>query len=320
MAFNEKYEDMQHKGNVLATQALEKLQNGDIQGFETDWKEANKHFDLFLDYVNSEAGKQQMMYGESLNFGIIMDVILENSDKLYQGDKKQRNAFKKIVSTIKNDKVLKEQFDLYNRLTNKNLWEGYDVNKSNDYVNTVTSMTENFNEKQIIEHNKKLIDLIKAGGLNENVLISDENMKLYESIETIMFKKNDMNAINELTEAKDNISSYISEHLISEAKSDCDNDFNSKLAEISEKYEKELTDDEKQLIEDVEKSTNKEKMFNDYKSKTLNMLSENLLKFEGEDKSELQMVIEKVNKKSFNEKTLLVDLSEMIEIMNVMSN
>ena len=61
-------------------------------------------------------------------------------------------------------------------------------------------------------------------------------------------------------------------------------------------------------------------MFNEYKTKTLNTLSESLKTYEGNDKTELQEVINKINEKKFNEKTMLVDIAEMIEVMNVMKD
>ena len=61
-------------------------------------------------------------------------------------------------------------------------------------------------------------------------------------------------------------------------------------------------------------------MFNEYKTKTLNTLTESLKTYEGNDKTELQEVINKINEKKFNEKTMLVDIAEMIEVMNVMKD
>ncbi len=318
MAFNEKYDDLQHKGNLFATQALEKLQDGDMEGFKKDWEEANKHFKLLMQYTESDAGKLQMVYGESLNFGIIMDVILENANKLYEGDKSYKKAFQKIVNEIKKDKVLKEQFELYNTFTNKALWENQKSDKTKQYVDNLISMCETYDRKTVSQHNKKLIGMIKEYKLNENVMIDDDTMKLYESIECIMFNNKKVSHLHDIVEAKENIEEYLNEHVISNNKPNID--FEEKLSEITEKYEKELNDDEKRLIEKIENSDNKEKLFNEYKTKTLSTLSECLNKFEGNDRSELQLVIEKINNKTYNDKSVLVDISEMIEVMNVMGD
>lgn len=319
MAFNEKYEQIRHQINVLTQQALKKLQDEDYNGFKNDWEEANR-LKLNLDgYMSSEFGVMEMKYGQNLNMGIIMDVLLENmAQSINEHDKKKGKQIGNIINKIKNDKILFEQFKVYNCLTNKDNWLGVNPEYSEKYVNEVASSINPINLKEAKSHNKKLIEMIVNSGLDENVAIDDETIGLYESIECLLFKRKTLSGINRLTEAKENISQYLRERVITEKKEV--NDFNTKLSELTEKYENELNDDEKKLIEQVQNANDKESMFNEYKTKTLNTLSESLKTYEGNDKKELQEVINKINEKKFNEKTMLVDLAEMIEVMNVIED
>lgn len=319
MAFNDKYEEMRHQVSVLAQQALEKLQNEDYEGFKNDWDEANR-VKINLDaYMESESGIMEMKYGQNLNMGIIMNVILENmSQSMNEGDKSKAKQIGKIITKIQNDKVLFEQFKVYNGLTNKEIWNGVNPELSEKYVNEVVSSITPMNKKDAKSHNRELIEMIVKGNLDENVMIDNETINLYESIECLLFKRNTFSDLNKLTEAKENISQYLREHVITEKKEVID--FNTKLSELTEKYENELNDDEKKLIEQVQNANDKEGMFNEYKTKTLKTLSESLKTYEGNDKTELQEVINKINEKKFNEKTMLVDIAEMIEVMNVMKD
>lgn len=313
MAFNEKYDELQHKGTVLATQALDKLQDGDIGGFKTDWEEANKNFDLFLNYVNSDAGKIEMMFGENLNFGVIYNIIESNSNKIYEDAKQYPKVYKSLINEIKSDKVLKQQFDVYNALTNAT-----NVSDAREYVNEAVSAFPHFSKKEICKSNKKLIDIIRKGKLDEFIYIDDDKMKLYESIEFILLSKSKFNKIGEYINAKNNIVEYVSKHgkTINE---NIEKDYDETVKELSEKYDKELNDDEKNLIKLIETTENKEKFFNDYKEKTIKSLTENLVKYEGNDKMELENVVEKINRKTYDEKTIIADIAEMIEISNIIN-
>jgi len=319
MAYNDKYEQLRHELSVLAQQALEKLQTDDYEGFKSNWDEANKKKEELDAYMGSESGVMEMKYGHNLNMGIIMEVILKNmSQSMNEGDRSKAKQIGKIITKIQNDKVLFEQFKVYNGLTNKEIWNGVNPELSEKYVNEVVSSITPMNKKDAKSHNRELIEMIVKGNLDENVMIDDETINLYESIECLLFKRNTFSDLNKLTEAKENISQYLREYVITEKKETTD--FNAKLSELSEKYDKELNDDEKQLIEKVQNCKDKEKMFNDYKTKTISTLSESMKKYEGNDKAELQEVINNINEKKFNEKTILVDLAEMIEVMNVMKD
>ncbi len=319
MSFNEKFEDIQHQINVLGLQALKKLQDGDFDGFNMDWDEANRCRLNLQAYLESEEGITEMKYGQNINFGIMMNVLFENfNKKLQESEKKDFKKFKTVINAIKKDNILKEQFDIYNAFTNKALWEDRNPELTKQYVDELCLTCERMNRKETKKHNLKLVEMFKKFNFDENILIDEDELKLYESIENILFGKNNIKEIDKLTESKQVITDYLCEHIVTVSKENVD--FDSKVSEITEKYEKELNDDEKRLIETIETCADKEKLFNDYKSKTLDSLSENINTYEGNDREELEMIIEKLNKKEFNEKTILSDVAEMIEINNIITS
>lgn len=106
------FNEYSQKGSTLMQQALKKLVDGDIESFEKDRQEANRYFDMFYQSVNSEEGKITQMYGESRNFGVIYNVFEQNIDKLYESKSKKR-LIKEMYYLIKNNKILNEQFKIY---------------------------------------------------------------------------------------------------------------------------------------------------------------------------------------------------------------
>ena len=253
------------------------------------------------------------MFGENLNFGVIYNIIESNSNKIYENAKQYPKVYKSLINEIKSDKILKGQFDVYNALVNAS-----NVSDAREYVNEAVSSFPHFSKKEICKSNKKLIDIIRKGKLDEFIDIDDDKMKLYESIEFILLAKSKFNKIGEYIKAKNNIVEYVSNHgeIISE---NIERNYDETLKELSEKYDKELNDDEKNLIKLIEATENKEEFFNDYKKKTIKSLTENLEKYDGNDKVELENVVEKINRKSYDEKTILTDIAEMIEIQNIIN-
>ena len=101
----ENKEDPQYRGKVLMQRALDHLEKGNIEEFETDRALANK----FFDEMNAEEEEMDALYNESRNFGIIYQVIESNVPTLLE-TKEGQKALRKIIKTIKGNKILHEQF------------------------------------------------------------------------------------------------------------------------------------------------------------------------------------------------------------------
>lgn len=311
------FNDSSQKGTVLMQHALKKLEDGDVEGFEHDRKEANRYFDMFYKEINSEMGKIKHMYGESLNFGVIYNVFEQNIDDLYK-TKKGKRIIKEVYNLIKNDKLLNEQFkiyDLFEKSTN--------IENVKDFVNESLSLVKNYNKKDIIKANSKLIKLIESKKLNEFVEIPEEVENLYEAVEYLMLNKKTFNNVNDYLNAQNVIVEHIENNnksVINEKKETLTIDtFEEMLDEEQNKFDEKLNEDEKKLIAMFTNKNSKNRdIFETYKRKTLHKINEVLEKSEEEDKEQWKNVYENVKAKMYTDNVSknIVNCAEMIEICN----
>lgn len=298
--------DTLHKATVLMQSALKKYEEGDFGGGERDRAEANKLFDKAYD----EHTREDTLYGESRNFGVIYNVIEGNTKNLYE-DKRKRKTFGGIVKYIKENKVLKSQFDFFNSLTHP---QNIAAEDAENYLNEVIGIKPSINKKSAVSANKNLIAEIRSNNLYEYVDIDDRMMNLYESIEYILFNNPTFKNVSEYAAAKRNIINYLTECAVTHKEEETV-DVDKNLEEMVSKYNDILTDDEKSLIEQVSMTTDKEKFFNDKKREVLETLYET--KKNSTDKEKINEVIESIEKRQFNAKELLKDVAEFIEITNI---
>lgn len=313
------FNEYSQKGSTLMQQALKKLSEGDIEGFENDRNEANRWFDLFYDSINSEEGKLTQMYGESRNFGVIYNVIEQNMDNLLE-TKRGKQIIKGVYDLIKNNKVLNEQFKIYDLFEKPN-----NIGNAKDFVNEALSVVKKYNKHQIKENNEKLIKFIKRNKLDEFVEIPDDVENLYEAIEYVMLNKKTINNVNEFVKAQNTITEYVekvNKENINENKTNNEtlyNNFDNKLKEEEKKLDENLNEEEKKLIESfTNPKNNTKKIFNNYQKQTLSKLSETIEKAEESDKEGWKKVYESIKNKTYSEKMSdnIVNCAEMMEICN----
>lgn len=298
--------DTLHKAIVLMQSALKSYEEGDMGGGERDRAEANKLFDKAYD----EHTREDTLYGESRNFGIIYNVIEGNTKNLCE-DKSKRKAFGGIVKYIKENKTLKSQFDFFNSLTQPNNITSEDAES---YLNEVVGIKPSINIEAAVAANKGLISEIRKNNLFEYVDIDDSMMNLYESIEYILFNKPTFKNVSDYASAKRTVINYLKECANSNNKTETV-DVDETLEEMVSKYNDVLTEDEKKLIEQVSTVEDKEIFFNEKKQEVLNVLYET--KKKASDKEKINEVIDSIETKQFDEKTLLKDVAEFIEISNI---
>lgn len=302
------YQESYHKGATLMKSALEKYGKGDFEGGEIDRKEANKYFDSANQEVSAEAEKVSNLYGEGRNFGIIYKVIEENTNGLLE-DKKKRDAYAKIIKLIREDKVLKKQFKLYEAFRNAENVE-YPEIFVQDVVNVACT---GLNKKKITESNDKLLKLISEANLNELVDIDDDEMDLYESIEYLITHKPTFENMKDYSNAKGVVSEYIKRNCVkTDDNTLTEEDYRKKLKEITEKYSNGITESEMELVKLVETTEDKEGLFEARRSEAIKSIKESI----GDDSSD---VIVQLNEMEYNPNTLLSDIAKFAEISQIMS-
>lgn len=306
----ENKEDPQYRGKVLMQRALDHLEKGNIEEFETDRALANK----FFDEMNAEEEEMDTLYNESRNFGIIYQVIESNVPTLLE-TKEGQKALRKIIKTIKGNKILHEQFKAYNNLQPSDKIENVD-----EYIAESLSLVPKFNKKDVKENNERLIKLIKKYNLDEMVDIDDEKLDLFESIEFVTMNKKSLKNIDDYVNATKMIKESIINLPVSETKDFSIEDYAEEINNVSENIAKDLNSAEIKLLKEVTNG-NSEEYFNECKSKTLSKLDEMISNEKDiETKSRLSKIYEKINNKRYNKKNAIVDIAEMVEMQDAIDD
>ena len=306
----ENKEDPQYRGKVLMQRALDHLEKGNIEEFETDRALANK----FFDEMNAEEDEMDALYNESRNFGIIYQVIESNVPTLLE-TKEGQKVLRNIIKTIKGNKILHEQFKAYN-----NLQPLHKINNVDEYIAESLSLVPKFNKKDVKENNERLIKLIKKYNLDEMVDIDDEKLDLFESIEFVTMNKKSLKNIDDYVNATKMIKESIINLPVSETKDFSIEDYAEEINNVSENIAKELNSAEIKLLKEVTNG-NSEEYFNECKSKTLSKLDEMISDEKDiETKSRLSKIYEKINNKRYNKKNAIVDIAEMVEMQDAIDD
>lgn len=295
-------------------QALKKYADGDFEGGDKDRELANKYFNMASMEINSEAGKITQMYGESRNFGVIYNVFEQNIDTIYE-DKTKKHIIKEAYDLIKNNKLLNEQFKIYDMFE-----KAENIDNSKDFVNEASGLIKHYNKQDIKESNEKLIKLIKDNHLNEFIEIPEEIENLYEAIEYVILNEKTLDNINNFIKAQNVIAEHIEKNKnnINENKEKFSFDnFKKELDNKEQQLEENINEDEKQLLDMfANPKTNKKSVFENYKTETLKKIKDAMEISEDNDKETWQKIYENVKSKTYSDKMTknIVNCAEMLEI------
>lgn len=302
------------KGSVLMQQALKKYAKGDFEGGDKDRAEANRYYDLASAEINSEAGKITQLYGESRNFGIIYNVFEQNIENLW-GTKEGKKIIKECYNLIKSNKVLNEQFKIYDMFE-----KAQNVDDVKDFVNEASNIVKTFDKKIVMENNEKLIKFIRNKKLDEYVDIPEETENLYEAIEYIVLNKKTYDNVNDFVKAQN----VITEHIVKNQKNNIvenkitSAEFEDKIEEVENEINEKINQEEKTLLDSflTTKKQNKKEVFENYKKKTLRKIKEMIENSEDSDKAQWDKIYENVSSKNFSESMSenITNCAEMMEI------
>ena len=302
------------KGSVLMQQALKKYAKGDFKGGDKDRAEANRYYDLASAEINSEEGKITQLYGESRNFGIIYNVFEQNIENLWD-TKEGKKIVKECYNLIKSNKVLNEQFKIYDMFE-----KAQNVDDVKDFVNEASNIIKTFDKNIVKENNEKLIKFIRDKKLDEYVDIPEETENLYEAIEYIVLNKKTYNNVNDFVKAQNVITEHITKnqknHIVENKLTSTE--FENKIEEVENEINEKINQDEKTLLDSflTTKKQNKKEVFENYKRKTLRKIKEMIESSEDSDKVQWNEIYENVSSKNFSESMSenITNCAEMIEI------
>lgn len=302
------------KGTALMESAIEKYRNGDFAGAEQERKEANRLLNETEKKVKTTDGKLSMLYGDHRNFGVMYKVFEQNAKKLYES-KKNTEDIGSMLRYIKENKVLKAQFDIYN-----NLVHPINVVNEEKFVESVVTLAKRYPKSVLKENNDKFIKLMKLCGLNEMIDIPSDEMELYEAVEYVTVNEPNMTNINKYNEVKTFLAESVKERNKNMENVDIDKIYESKINELSEKYDGLLNEDEKKFIEKLSHpSVNKEAMFEEVKSEAAIAIRKQLAEDEG-NTEHWNEILEQIESKSYSHENAIVDIAEMINVKNTLDS
>ena len=294
------------KGIDSLYESINLLENGDYKSSMEANKKAVSMIQESIDKMNTDDGLSTALYGNNLNFGKIYSVFEANAPKLFES---QKDKVTKIMKAIKDDKVLLDEFKVYNALTNPE-----NVNNMDKYVDSVLSVMDVKKLSDLRESNAKFVSLIRKLKLDESSANDNSTDQLYEDVEYILTNKKSIENIVEYDNIRNRIVEEASKRNRTVSKKTVDEVFNEKITEINEKYSKELTDDEKNFIKEMsDDNVDKKAIFEARKNSIVNVLKNNIREDRDNKKGWLS-ILEKVNSKEYNEKTAIEDIAELIEI------
>lgn len=303
------------KGSVLMQQALKKYAKGDFEGGDKDRAEANRYYDLASAEINSEAGKMTQLYGESRNFGIIYNVFEQNIENLWD-TKEGKKIVKECYNLIKSNKVLNEQFKIYDMFE-----KAQNIDNVKEFVNEASNIVKKFNKKLVMENNEKLIRFIRDKKLDEYVDIPEEMENLYEAIEYIVLNKKTYSNVNEFVKAQNVIAEHIEKsqkNSINEATNQMTaNELENRFEEFENEINENINEDEKKLLDIFTNSKNDTKnIFEQYKKKTLKAVKDMINTSESSDKEQWNKIYESISSKTYSDNVTenINNCAEMLEI------
>ena len=251
-------------------------------------------------------GKIKNAYNEML----VESVVSKNNDK--------KGLFKNYVKTVKETEVLKNQFLVYDLIENK---VESDQSKATLFVEECLNILSKYNEKDILNANKKLV---------ENILFekdSDYDRKeLHENISTLIFTPKTPKNVDAIVEAKLNIVNYIVNNKTKES----DNGYglpNSVVSKImvekyNEKYSQ-LDESEKNVLKALIDSDDEKKkeVYVNAITECLTLINDKLKESDINTKEKLLMVKERLlnDKQEVNE-DYFKNISKLIDLRSSLKN
>ena len=225
-------------------------------------------------------------------------------------------AFKNYIRSIKENKALKTQFDVYYFIENKIESDKF---KASEYVNECISLLDGFSKKEIKDVNLKLTESKMFNTIE--IKLDDVKSKLYEDINTLIFTKKTSANLDKIVDAKSGIVDYILNNkkvevnewnglpnsIISEIAVE---KFNEQYAELSESEMKAVS-----VIMGVNES-DKEELYKLSIKECLDFINNKLIESSGDIKEKLLATKENLLNRDYNKETFISDVSKIIELKN----
>ena len=305
----------------LVENSLKFYENGNFEEGKKIFEEAKE---LLSNEKRIDEERTKEKYGNNLNFGIIHKIMEENSPKLYL-TKNGRKIIASYTKLIKENEVLKHQFDTYNAVLSYNKKDNI-----KDYVNELYTSIKRIPKKDILVENAKLINFLRENNINENIDIDNDLKNIFNSIEYLQMSQKNISNMPEIFSAKKTIEDFLNENTIEKkhlkSTKNIDEELNTYVENADYKYGNiEMNESDKNsIISFLRARYNKdfiseEKVFDEYKS-SLILKMENLLEetTDTEERKRLSSIKDKINKTTYSKDTSIEDFDKLLQINEVL--
>lgn len=277
-----------------------------------------KDFNLYYKLID-EANKivnmikkdEELTY-ECKNFGIANYIFEDALPQLFKSNKK---AVKDVITTIKEDKNLLNQFKFYYALNNFN-----ENLNAKEYLNeSLKILQQNIDVKTLNESNEKLSKIIVKYNLKPKEAISEDKINYYENCDYLFKTNKTLTNLATITEATNNVAKYLTEHskpLIPTQETLVDN-----INNFINKTALSLNTEEKKFIQNVLDSdiNIRRNVFNRLKNECISMLNDVMNNTTDEDEmNELSNIQEQITEKKFCDETIIKDVNDLLEIKDIL--
>lgn len=257
------------------------------------------------------------------NFGKIKNTFNEIlAESIVSGKNESKLLFKKYLKAIKESKILKTQFLVYDNIENK---ISDDVLNINIFVTENIKLLEQFKPSDILNENQKLLNLLKE---TEVKFDEDYGVKkqLHESISKLVFTKKTPNNINDITDNINRIISYIKENKLVETQKPIELPINMLTAVIVDKFNEKystLDEIEQKVLKTLIKSNDEEKkeIYSTTLRECITLIDSVLVDSDLETKDKLLRVKDKLlNDKIEINENFNTSISKLVELRSNLQN
>jgi hypothetical protein len=248
-----------------------------------------------------------------INFGNIKtnfnELLVEG---ITQKNDKKKAEFSKYLKVLKENKILRTQFFIYDNIENKCEPKEY---LALQFLDENLNLLSKFNKSDIISENEKLGRLLKGKEIDYS------KKKLHECLNKLITTKKSGKNIDELLEAKNYVIDYMVKNTVKESVIDGGYVPTSLMTSImvdnyNEKYS-ELSENEKKVVKALIDNSGKEEVLKSLINEVLTMVDD---RYDKEDDLELKNVLLKTKHKVLNETHTFSSDEEFInKVSNIMN-
>jgi hypothetical protein len=229
---------------------------------------------------------------------------------------KRKKIFREYIKTVKENKILKTQFQIYSKLENKT------ENEPSIFVDECISVLRKIGKDKITENNLKLVDLLTKN--DTSIFDGDYEFKsLHEHISRLAFAEKNTKNLDNIIESKLFITGFVNENPSSK-KVDKTPIYKNKVLipnlkiKFHEKY-KNLTESDKKLFKFITTETKleeKKDLFENMVWEAIDLVNGKLKECSIDEKDKLLQVKEKLLRYEFAEEQFVSELVKINKLKN----